>query len=95
MKTIFFTALLAVIFLGCTTTQEKVQINNIPPKTTSVKADAPGEPSHRGYSGARYYDNYYYNGRYYNGYYYNHLGNGPLTYQGSHEDVDNQMRRVD
>jgi len=95
MKTTFLTFLATFIFQGCTTTQDKVQVNNIPPKTTHVKAEAPGEPSYRGTMGARYYDNYYYNGRYYNGYYYNSLGNGPLTHQDSPEDIDNQIRRVD
>ncbi len=95
MKILFASALLALLFAGCASDEQQVKVNNIPPKTTHVKAEAPGAPSYREYPGARYYDNYYYNGRYYNGYYYNRLGNGSLRYQDSAEDIDNQRRRVD
>ena len=78
MKNLLLISLIATSFTACSS-KETLVINDIPAKTTHVKADAPGELSYRGYPGAVYYDNYYYSGRYYNGYYYNYLGNGPLT----------------
>jgi hypothetical protein len=81
----------SLLFVGCANSlggSKKVQVNNIPAKKTYVKKEAPSAPSNRSY----YYRNGYYYG---NGYYYEPLGNGPLTHQGSPEDVDNINRRVD
>jgi hypothetical protein len=90
MKTVsLIISLGTLIFTGCangSADSKNIVVNNIPPKTTSVKAEKPfAAPSNR----SGYYGGYY--GHY--GYY--RLGNGPIGFQGSPEDIDNQVRGVD
>jgi len=89
MKAVLFLSLGTLLFVGCANgaaDSNSIVVNNIPPKETHVKAEKPFvAPSNR----SGYYGGYY--GHY--GYY--HLGNGPVGFQGSPEDIDNQLNGVD
>ncbi len=86
MQKIYIAIVLSIAFIGCTQTSgTNLVVNNIPPKKTFViKESKDGDKSDE-----RYDDYYYGNCRFYHcheGY----IGNGPLTYQGSHEDRENR-----
>ena len=61
---------MALLFDACSS--KEVVVNNIPAKTTHVKADAPGEPEYKGNDNSVYDDgpHHGYGWGYYHGYYY-------------------------
>ena len=82
MKTALLLSLGTLLFAGCANgaaDSKSIVVNNIPPKETHVKAEKP-------FAAPSNRSGYY-------GYY--HLGNGPVGFQGSPEDIDNQLNGVD
>jgi len=72
MKKLFLIPLVSLLFSACSS-KESLVVNNIPAKTTHVKADAPGEPEYKGNPNSVYDDGHrsgYSGWGYYRGYYY-------------------------
>ena len=55
MKKFFLIPLILLFFSACSS-KESLVVNDIPSKTTHVKADAPGEPEYKGNPNSVYDD---------------------------------------